>query len=86
MADPVAAPPAVIIPPPPPAAVSPTGEAIIPPVVAKYALPLVGVAAAISMAPDMGIVLPVAVLTIAKLVVLVGTCLGIASPGARKAA
>jgi len=54
------------------------------PQVAKWALPLVAIAAAITMAPDMGLVLPAALVTYSKLVVLVGTLLGIASPGARK--
>lgn len=63
---------------------SPTGTPILPPVVAKWALPIVAIAAALAMAPDMGIALPVAVISAAKLVVLVGTLLGIASPGARK--
>jgi hypothetical protein len=69
-----------------PAEVSPTGQAIIPPVVAKYAVPVVAVAAALMLAPDAGIVLPAVVLTISKLIVLIGTVLGIASPGARKSA
>jgi hypothetical protein len=79
----------VIIPPPPPApapAVSPTGQAIIPPIVAKYAAPVVAIAGALALAPEAGITLPAIVLTVAKLVVLLGTVLGIVSPGARKAA
>lgn len=84
MSDPTPTPVAPLVAAPPPAIASPTGEAIIPPVVAKIALPIVAVAVGLTMAPDVGIVLPAIVLTIAKLTVLIGTLLGIVSPGARK--
>jgi hypothetical protein len=74
----------VIVPDPPPLAVSPTGQAIIPPAAVKWVAPLVTLAVAVTMAPDMGIVLPAVALSIAKLVVLAGTLFGIVSPGARK--
>lgn len=67
-----------------PSQISPTGEPIVPPAAAKYLGLLVAVAAALMMAPDAGVVLPAAVLTAAKLAVLIGTVLGIYSPGARK--
>ena len=69
---------------PPTPTPSPTGTPVLSPQVAKWALPLVAIAAACTMAPEMGIILPVAVVTYSKLVVLIGTLLGIASPGARK--
>lgn len=69
----------------PEAPVSPTGTPVLPPKAVPYALYAVAVAAAVTMAPDMGIVLfPVAVLSGAKFVVLLGTLFGIASPGQRR--
>ena len=71
--------------PKPEAPISPTGAPVLPPRAVPYALYVVATAAAISMAPDMGIALfPVVVLSIAKFVVLLGTLFGIASPGQRK--
>lgn len=64
--------------------VSPTGSPLLPPQVARWALLVVAVAAALTMAPDAGIALPPALLTGAKLAVLIGTMLGIASPGVRR--
>lgn len=72
----------VVVPPP---NISPTGAPVLPPKAVPYALYAVAVAAAVTMAPDMGIALfPVAVLSGAKFVVLLGTLFGIASPGQRK--
>ncbi len=65
--------------------VSPTGQAIIPPVAVKWVAPLVTLAICVTMAPDVGVVLPALALSIAKMVVLAGTLFGIVSPGARKA-
>lgn len=68
----------------PPAEPSPTGTPVLPPNVVRYVAPCIAVAAAITMGPEAGIVLPAVVLTVAKLVVLVGTVLGVVSPGWRK--
>lgn len=66
-------------------AVSPTGAPVLPTKVVPYALYVVGIAAAITMAPDMGILLfPAVAISAAKFVVLLGTLFGIASPGQRK--
>lgn len=84
MPDPIELPPLKPGEPVIPPTVSPTGKPVLPPEVAKWAGPLVLVAAALTMAPDMGIVLPAALVMYAKLGVLIGTVLGIYSPGARK--
>lgn len=76
--------PPVIVPDPPLAAVSPTGAPVLPPKVVPYALYAATVAIAVTMAPDVGIALPVAVLSAAKFVTLLATLFGIASPGQRK--
>lgn len=65
--------------------VSPTGTPVLPTKAVPYALYAVGVAAAVTMAPDMGILLfPAIAISAAKFVVLLGTLFGIASPGQRK--
>lgn len=80
-------PPRVIVPPytPEPADVSPTGEAIIPPVAAKWIAPIALVAGIIVLeGPEIGLVLPAALLPWVKLVYLLGSVFGIVSPGARR--
>lgn len=79
--DPVAVP----IPPTPAApAVSPTGAPLLPPKLVPYALYVATVAVAVTMAPDLGITLPAAVLGAAKFLTLLATLFGLASPGVRK--
>lgn len=71
--------------PTPPPPISPTGAPVLPPKAVPYALYAVAIAAAVTMAPDMGIVLfPAVALSGAKFIVLLGTLFGIASPGQRK--
>jgi hypothetical protein len=74
----------VLVPDPPPPAVSPTGAPVLPPKAVPYALYAVTVGVAITMCPDAGIALPAAILSVGKLIVLLGTLFGIASPGQRK--
>lgn len=64
--------------------VSPTGAPVLPPELVRWLTPLVAVAMALTMAPDMGASLPPAVLTGAKLVAAVGVVLGLVSTGVRK--
>lgn len=75
---------APVLPAPPPA-VSPTGAPLIPTKAVPYALYVVAVGVAITMAPDVGIALPAALLSLGKFIVLLGTLFGITSPGQRKA-
>lgn len=63
---------------------SPTGTPVLPPKVVPYALYAATIAVAVTMAPDIGIALPVVVLSSAKFVCLLATLFGIASPGQRK--
>lgn len=70
-------------------AVSPTGEAIIPPIVVKIIVPIVTIAGGIALAPTMGVdvsFLPPLVLKASALVAFLGTVVGIAGPGARRKA
>lgn len=69
---------------PPLPAASPTGAPVLPPKVAPYALYVATVAVALSMAPDIGLALPAAVLGLAKFVTLLASLFGIVSPGWRK--
>ncbi len=64
---------------------SPTGAALIPQVLLKFATVLVLVAGVVLSLPTMGIGLPPIVLTISGLIVALGTSLGIASQGVRMA-
>lgn len=68
-----------------PADVSPTGEALIPPVAAKWMAPIALIAGLIVLeGPEIGLMLPAAVLPWVKFVYLLGSVFGIVSPGARR--
>jgi hypothetical protein len=67
-------------------AVSPTGTPLLPPKAVPYAVAVVGAAALLVAAPELGLpfVIPMAIVGIAKIVVALGALLGIVSPGLRK--
>lgn len=69
-----------------PAIHSPNGAALLPQRVLQVAVTVVGLAAVVVALPelDLGIAVPLLALKVAKLVILVGTVLGISSQGVRK--
>lgn len=64
---------------------SPTGEAIISPVVAKWVAPIALIAGVLVLeGPEVGLILPVVIAPWVKLIYLFGTMFGIISPGIRR--
>ncbi len=62
---------------------SPTGKAIVPQQLVRYAVALIAVAATIHSLPDLGFVLPAVVLKVDNAILAFGLILGITSQGVR---
>ncbi len=74
----------VVDPQAPVAELSPTGKAIVPQQLVRYAVALIAVAATVHSFPDLGIQIPALAMKIDNAVLAFGLILGITSQGVRK--